>query len=83
MFEPSYGNQDWVDSCLSDIDFAFKCHHPAVLCSHRVNYIGSLNEQNRAKGLSELNVLLKRIVKKWPDVEFMTSDQLGSLLNKN
>ena len=24
--------------------------------------------------------LLKRIVQKWPDVEFLTSDQLGDLI---
>jgi hypothetical protein len=24
--------------------------------------------------------LLKRIIKTWPDVEFMTSDQLGDLI---
>ena len=53
---------------------------PAIISSHRINYIGSLVEENRAYNLSRLNNLLKIILEKWPDIEFMTSDQLGDLI---
>jgi hypothetical protein len=81
FFEPSLGRKDWVNSCLSDIDFAFRNRKPAVITSHRVNYIGALDPQNRINGLSQLGLLLQSIVKKWHDVEFMTTDQLGDLMD--
>ncbi len=80
FFEPSYTGVDWVNSCLEDITVAFRWSKPAVISSHRVNYIGGLNEQNRSHGLQQLQQLLAGIIKQWPDVEFMTSDQLGGLI---
>ena len=82
FFEPSDASKDWVASCLFDIDTAFKYKKPAVISSHRVNYIGGLNEKNRIFGNLKLANLLKSITTKWPDVEFMTSDQLGELIRK-
>ncbi|MFZ4455589.1 MAG: hypothetical protein ACOYOT_05150 [Bacteroidales bacterium] len=80
MFEPFKGGQDWIDTCLHDISFAFKCKQPAVICSHRVNYMGGLRFENRDQGLSQLKQLLKAIVRKWSDVEFMTTDQLQEIM---
>lgn len=81
MFEPSENlHKDWVDSCLQDIEIAFRWKHPAILSSHRVNYVGVLNPSNRDNGLRQLSVLLRQIIKLWPDVEFMSSDQLGELI---
>jgi alpha-amylase/alpha-mannosidase (GH57 family) len=82
FFEPSDHSKDWVNSCMSDIAIAFKWHKPAVISSHRVNYIGSLNPANRSHGLKQLDKLIQQIVGKWGDVEFMTSTELGELLNK-
>lgn len=81
MFEPSSQQRnDWVDSCMKEIELAFKWHKPAVINSHRVNYIGSINPENSTKGLRELNRLLSAITKNWPDVEFMTSTDLGNII---
>jgi hypothetical protein len=81
VFEPSEeGVKDWVDSCLNDINIAFRMRKPAVVSTHRVNYIGALEEQNRTRSLGELDRLLAEITKKWPDIEFITSDQLGSII---
>lgn len=82
FFEPSQLGKNWVDSCLNDINIAFRWNKPAVISSHRVNYIGALDHRNRDKGLEQLKELLQKIVKRWPNVEFMTSDQLGDLLVK-
>jgi hypothetical protein len=81
FFEPgtSY-KKDWVDSCLREIESAFRWHKPAIICSHRVNYIGNLNISNRMNGLKQLSELLIKILKRWPDTEFISSDQLGSLI---
>jgi hypothetical protein len=80
VFEPSEEGKDWVDSCLSDIKIAFRMHKPAVISTHRVNYIGALDENNRTRGLKQLDELLSAVTKNWPDVEFITSDQLGDII---
>lgn len=82
FFEPSDNRIDWVTSCLNDISLAFKWNKPAVICSHRVNYIGALNEVNRDKGLQSLKNLLLEIIKWWPEAEFITSENLGEIIIK-
>ena len=81
MFEPSENhNKDWINECLSEIEMAFRWHKPAIICSHRVNFIGSINPSNRDNGLRQLKSLLSEIKKRWPDVEFMSSDVLGDVI---
>ena len=81
-FEPSAEGTNWVDSCLSDVQIAFRMKKPAVISTHRVNYIGFLDSGNREKGLTKLKELLTKILKTWPDVEFMTSVELGKLIDR-
>jgi len=77
-FEPSSNsNIDWVDRTLYDISIAFRWGKPAVINSHRVNYIGSLVPENRHNTLRILKSLLQKVVRTFPDIEFMSSDQLG------
>ena len=80
FFERSEPGKDWVDSCLNDINIAFRFHKPAVISSHRVDYIGALYPSNRTRGLLHLRELLTKILKTWPDVEFMSSVDLGELM---
>lgn len=83
FFEPSSNlKSDWVSSCLKEIDIAFRWRKPAIISTHRVNYIGCLNPQNRDKGLKELDKLLFEIIKHWPDIQFMTSKELGDIITK-
>lgn len=81
LFEPGQDERDWVDSCLYDIKTAFRWNKPAIISTHRVNYIGGLNLKNRDNGLKQLSELLKEITKKWPDAEFITTAELGRLMN--
>jgi len=81
IFEPCKASRDWVDSCLNDIRIAFAWRNPAVVGTHRVNYIGGIDTSNRDRGLRELTALLTAIIKKWPDVEFMSSEQLGNAIS--
>ncbi len=80
FFEPVHAGKDWIDSCMHEISSAFKWHKPAVISSHRVNYIGALRKENRDSGLKQLNLLLKKIIKTWPDAEFLTSAELGDTI---
>lgn len=79
-FEPSKIGRDWINTCLSEIETAFLMCKPAIVSSHRVNYIGALNPSNRDKGLKDLEQLITIIIKRWPDVEFMTSVELGNII---
>ena len=82
VFEPSKAGIDWEDTCLNDVNSAFRWNKPAIISTHRVNFVGALHPENRDKGLGQLSRLLKQIVKNWPDVEFMTTEQLGAIMNK-
>jgi hypothetical protein len=80
-FEPSDPSKsNWVSSCIHEIENAFFWHKPAIISSHRVNYIGSINKLNAHYGLNQLGVLLETIIKRWPNVEFMTSMELGETI---
>ncbi len=81
FFEPGLPGYDWVDSCLYDISTAFRWHKPAIISSHRVNYIGSLYKDNRENSLKQLRLLLKGIMKEWPGTEFVTSAELGEIIS--
>jgi len=80
-FEPSsYQSFDWIGKTLKSITTAFSHKKPAIICTHRVNYIGSIFEKNRKTNLIKLKELLRAILKKYPDVEFLTSDDLGAIM---
>jgi hypothetical protein len=81
FFEPSANPDfDWVDDCMHRIEIAFRWNKPAIISSHRVNFIGFIREENRTKNLALLRQLLKKIIQRWPEVEFMSSDQLGDVI---
>jgi hypothetical protein len=81
-FEPSDPSiTDWVSHCLAEIDIAFKWRKPAIISSHRVNYVGFIKMENASNGLLKLDHLLTSIKKHWPDVEFMSSMELGDLIS--
>lgn len=86
FFEPSSSgfekpaNTDWINNCLKEIEIAFRWRKPAVISTHRVNYIGYLHPENRERSLKQLSELLGKMLKRWPDIEFMTSPELGDLI---
>ena len=79
-FEPSQSEIDWVGDCMNRIQVAFRWGKPAVISSHRLNFIGNIVEENRTNTLRALSVLLKNVIKKYPDVEFMSTDELGRII---
>lgn len=84
FFEPTCTpNIDSVSNCLKQIETAFKLSKPAIISSHRCNYIGNIFEDNRDKNLIQLSRLITEIQKKWPDVEFMNSEKLGTLIEND
>ena len=82
-FEPSVSQSKFkLENCINQIKYSFSKKKPAIISSHRVNFIGFLDPENRKMNLELFTELLDQILKKWPDVEFMTSDDLNILLNK-
>lgn len=82
-FEPSENPKiDWVQSCLKEIELSFKMKKPAIISSHRVNFISRINKENRDKNLESFSKLIKEILKKWPDVEFLSTTELGNIIEK-
>ncbi len=81
VFEPTSAMQsDWVSYTLGQIDKAFSWNRPAIVSSHRANFSGYMDPDNRETGLSALKELLAKITSRWPDVEFLSSAQLYELI---
>lgn len=83
FFEPGQPGHDWVDECMFDISTAFRWHKPAIISTHRVNYIGALSRSNRDIGLRQLGRLLKMITKTWQDAMFITTEELGGIISND
>lgn len=81
MFEPNMNSKDWVGRAMKEISVAFQYKKPAIISSHRVNFVGGKSEENRNKGLKDLKDLLSQIVKQWPEVEFMAVRELTKLFH--
>lgn len=83
VFEPGDGSgRDWTSFTMKQIDAAFRMRKPAIISSHRVNFCGHIDPANRANGIGSLRSLLEAVVKKYPDVEFLSSADLGTIIEK-
>jgi hypothetical protein len=84
FFEPAaVPDKDWISATLQGVEKAFQYNKPAIIGSHRINYIGSLNEQNRTNNLRMLKTILENIVFRYPNVEFISSSELVELKLKS
>lgn len=84
FFEPTVKpNYDWFGECMKRIEIAFRWGKAANICAHRLNFIGSIDSANTDRTLPEFKRLLQEIVKRWPDVEFVSSDQLGEIIENS
>lgn len=80
FFEPSNNTNlsydQIINKTLKQVSNSFFWKKPAIISSHRLNYVGVIDESNRTNNLRMLEQILKTVVQKWPEVEFMSSDQL-------
>ena len=72
-----------VKNCLQQVSSALNSNTPATISTHRVNFSGNISLKNRNENLEAFNELLSQIIKKWPEVEFVTSPQLLKKINQN
>ncbi|HSW45149.1 MAG TPA: hypothetical protein VLM89_06220, partial [Phycisphaerae bacterium] len=77
------GGGDSVERCMRQVAWSFRFGKPAVICSHRANYVGAIDAAHRAMGLGLLRRLLEAIVHAWPDVWFVTTPELGQMIEED
>jgi hypothetical protein len=75
-FEPTENGYGGIGTTIKQVEASFAFNKPAIISTHRVNYIGALNESNRKFGLLELKNLILTVKSNWPDVKFMSSTDM-------
>ena len=76
-FEPTIGeNYDWLNKTIRQIEIAFLMNRPAIISTHRLNYISSINPKNAGDNLKLLTKLIQLILNRWPNVSFSKTSQL-------
>lgn len=81
VFEPTSNTSiDWVSYTMQQIEAAFRWNRPAIISSHRVNFCGHIDSNNRKIGISNLEALLRKIIQRWPEVEFINLRELSVLI---
>jgi hypothetical protein len=84
FFEPALNTKkNWVNETLLGVKKAFDKDQPAIIGSHRINFIGALEENNRINNLKLLKEVLTEIIKKYPEVEFVNSAELSKIINND
>lgn len=75
-FEPATSSIDWVGNCLRQVKQAFLFRNPAIISTHRINYVSRISSENKDQGIKQLKILLLSIIREWPEVEFFFTDEL-------
>lgn len=83
VFEPTANRAfDSVKLALDQVAAAFRWRRPAIVSSHRVNFAGHIYPSNRSFGLDALKRLLRGIVERWPDAQFISADALVAKIER-
>ena len=81
LFEPYMDeNTDWANRAINEVAQSFRFNKPAVISTHRINYVSGMSQSHRDGNLKQLDDFLSRLRQRWPDVEFITSDELCDLM---
>ncbi len=64
LFEPAlFDSIDNVSTCIRQIESAYRWGQPAIISSHRVNYMSRIDQNNREKHIELLDDLFNRNIK--------------------
>lgn len=81
FFEPAQNPKfNWLEDALNRIRIAYRWKKPAIVSMHRLNFMGGLEEGNRTDNLTLLGQLIKKVQKEFPEVIFMSSNELGKII---
>lgn len=83
-YEPAYlqNPSESAKDCLEQVFRAFRERKPAVISSHRFNYIASINPNNASENLEGLSWLLHEITSNVSDIEFVSAAELIEIMNR-
>jgi len=76
-------SEEWPKRALGQVRQAFRLGKPAVVSSHRINYVSGLSTKHRDRSLRFLSAFLNEVAREWPDVEFLSSCDLARLLQRS
>jgi hypothetical protein len=80
-FEPVQSSYSF-QNVINEVDAAFTMGKPAVISTHKINFVGGLNKEHRNRSLNEFKKLLESVINKHPDLIFMSSKELCNLIRK-
>lgn len=82
-FEPAT-NEGGADlgSLMEYVDSIFAQRKIVVFSTHRINYVGGIDERNRSRTLELLDDFLTALLRKYPDTLFLSSDKLIEIFEK-
>lgn len=82
-YEPAYQQNpaQSAEACFAQIMRAFCSRKPAIINSHRFNYIGSIHPENARENLKGLLQLLQTILEQVPDAEFISTVDLLKIMH--
>jgi hypothetical protein len=84
FFEPSYNDSiNWIKNTIQKAKIAFTLNIPLIICTHRINFVGGISESNRTNNLRRLSTLFDELYQTFPDLEFLTSDELGKTIESH
>ena len=78
LYSEGYNIKYDIEKCMKQMDYAFKRNKPAIIDTHRANYVGEIHRGIQNRCLDGLDKLLTTITDKYPDVVFMSTKQLIS-----
>jgi hypothetical protein len=82
FFEPAQNQKfDWINDAMNRIRIAYKWRKPAIISMHRLNFMGGLEVNNRKENIELLGVLINKVILEFPEVEFLSSNELGKIIN--
>ena len=83
-YEPAYQQTSTKSAkeCYDQVMRAFRNRKPAIINSHRFNYIGSINRENARENLKGLSWLLQTIIDNIPDAEFISTAELLRIIDR-
>ncbi|MCK5113203.1 MAG: hypothetical protein KAR11_00380 [Phycisphaerae bacterium] len=69
-----------ADACLQQIEWAFNLKLPAVIDTHRIFYMSTNDPKMAEHSRGQLDKLLTQIEKRYPNVRYLTTPELGQLV---
>ena len=84
-YEPAYyQNPDECSrECIREIEKSFQQKKPAIITSHRFNFIHEIQRENAERNLVGLRNILLTVKERYPDVEFVTTPELVKIMERN